>query len=179
MNLYDLNTNNITMNIDGKDMEMRTAICYGKEIDRWSVSRCGKVWSSGRGQNKLISGRKMYSFTKEGKHLDGIMICLKTQAGFWDDGSGHTHESYSGWFRRDISIHKIVMDTWAPLYDNPPEGVSWEFWEIGRKYPDNLKFYSESVVIDHIDDDPTNNHLDNLKRTTNLKNNPHRKAKGI
>ena len=55
------------------------------------------------------------------------------------------------------------MDTWAPLYDNPPEGVSWEFWEIGRKYPDNLKFYSESVVIDHIDDDPTNNHLDNLK----------------
>ena len=179
MNLFDLNTNTITMNIDGKDMEMRTAICYGKEIDKWLVSECGKVWSTARGQNKFLSGKKNYSFTKEGKHMNGIQLTLKTPVGFWEDGSGYTHESYRGWLRRDIAVHKIVMDTLAPLYDNPPVGVSWETWEKIRDYPDNLTFYSESVVIDHIDNDPTNNRLDNLKRTTNMKNNSHRKAKGI
>ena len=179
MNLFDLNTDKIIMNMNGKDIEMKPAICYGKEIDKWLVSRCGKVWSTAQGQNKFLSGQKMYSFTKEGKHLDSIQMSIKTRAGFWEDGSGNSHESYGDWIHRDISVHKIVMDTWAPLYDNPPEGVSWEFWKIGRKYPDNLTFYSESVVIDHIDNDPTNNHCDNLKRTTNMKNNPHRKARGI
>ena len=45
MNLFDLNNDIITMNIDGKDMEMRHPICYGKQYDKWLVSECGKVWS--------------------------------------------------------------------------------------------------------------------------------------
>ena len=45
MNLFDFNSNNITMNIEGKDIEMKPAICYGKEYDNWLVSRCGIVWS--------------------------------------------------------------------------------------------------------------------------------------
>ena len=54
MNLFDLNSDKITINIDGKDMEMRHPILYGKVYDRWLVSRCGKVWSLPL--NKLIQG---------------------------------------------------------------------------------------------------------------------------
>ena len=176
MNLYDLNSDNTTLNIDGKDIEMKPAICFDKEYDRWLVSRCGKVWSVRR--NKLIEGHISYSYNVDSKVINKIDYSIMTEPDWWGDGSGACHHSGYQW-RRAIGAHKMIMDTWAPLYDNPPEGVSWEFWEIGREYPDNLKFYSESVVIDHIDDDPTNNNLNNLKRTTNMKNNPHRKARGI
>jgi hypothetical protein len=36
---------NITMNIDGKDIEMKPTICFDKVYDKWVVSKCGKVWS--------------------------------------------------------------------------------------------------------------------------------------
>ena len=72
------------------------------------------------------------------------------------------------------------MDTWAPLYDNPPDSIVWEEWEIVRRdLPSVYNLISKSVVIDHIDDDPTNNHLDNLRRTTSWGNQHTRKSKGI
>tara|TARA_B110000211_G_scaffold3597_1_gene4221 strand:- start:354 stop:575 length:222 start_codon:yes stop_codon:yes gene_type:complete len=73
----------------------------------------------------------------------------------------------------------MVMDTWLPLYDNPPEGIVWEEWEKVRDLPSVYNLISKSVVIDHIDDDPTNNRLDNLRRVTNWDNNKTRKLKGI
>ena len=76
MNLYDLNSDKITMLIDGKDIKMIPAICFGKVIDKWLVSKCGKVWSTARGQNKLLFGRKGYRYTKEGKRLIGIQLKL-------------------------------------------------------------------------------------------------------
>jgi hypothetical protein len=72
------------------------------------------------------------------------------------------------------------MDTWAPLYDNPPEGIVWEEWEIVRRdMPTVYNHISKTVVIDHIDDNPMNNHIDNLRRTTSWDNQKTRKAKGI
>ena len=72
MNLFDMNSDVITVNIDGKDIEMKPAICFDRVIDKWLVSRCGKIWSNGRGQNKLLSGKKAYSYNKEGKTLRGV-----------------------------------------------------------------------------------------------------------
>ena len=71
------------------------------------------------------------------------------------------------------------MDTWKPLYDNPPQGIVWEEWEKVRDFPTVYNHISKTLVIDHIDDDPTTNHYDNLKRTTQWENNPTRKAQGI
>ena len=81
MNLYDLNTNNITMNIDGKDIEMKHPICYGKEYDRWLVSRCGKIWSIKK--NKLIRGHKKTAILNGKKYLDSIDYQLVTEEDWW------------------------------------------------------------------------------------------------
>ena len=179
MNLFDMNSDNTTMNIDGKDIEMKPAICYDRVIDKWLVSKCGKIWSNAQGQNKLLSGRKHYQYLKEGKTLVNIQVNLKTPIGFWEDGSGCHHESYGKWVGREVSVHKIIMDTWAPLYDNPPEGVSWEQWEIVRELDTVYDYLKKTVCIDHVDNNPTNNHLDNLRRLNPLDNNKTRKAKGI
>ena len=171
MSLFDLDNDNTVMNIDGKDIEMKHPICHGKEYDRWLVSKCGKVWSLHF--NKLITGR-----TKSGGY---IQFGVYTAIGFWEDGSGTISPSREHIDResRDIVLHKIVMDTWAPLYDNPPEGIAWEEWEIVRKLPSVFNHISKTVVIDHIDDVKKNNHLDNLRRSNSWDNNYSRKAKGI
>ena len=174
MNLFDTDTDNIIINIDGQDIEMKPAICYGKVYDKWYVSKCGKVWSIK--YNRLLKGRIAYEFKKEGKRIRGKILTISTPLGFWEDGSGNTCAKVNT-EERKIVYHKVIMDTWKPLYDNPPVGVSWETWVNVRDYPDNLKFYSESVAIDHIDNDTTNNHIDNLRRVTQWDNNPHIKKR--
>ena len=179
MNLIDMNANDITMCIDGKDIEMKYPICYGKIYEGWLVSKCGKIWSLTN--NKLIKGSKVFVRRKDGSRVTTDMkTYMSVPKGFWEDGSGY---NYNGKRRntihRNIKIHKMVMDTWAPLYDNPPEGIVWEEWEIVRDLPSVYNHISKTICIDHIDDDPTNNHLDNLRRVTSWDNQSTRKAKGI
>ena len=176
-----MNSDVITMNIDGKDIEMRHPICYGKEYDKWLVSKCGKVWSIT--YNKLMKGSRSYHYNKNGRSSlhDIKYSIIVNEADWWGDGSGRPpgDRQGCGW-RRDIKSHKMVIDTWKPLYDNPPENITWEEWEKVRdELPNVYDHISKTVVIDHIDDDPMNNHLDNLRRTTSWDNNHHRKAKGI
>tara|TARA_R110000824_G_scaffold97745_1_gene233438 strand:- start:51 stop:584 length:534 start_codon:yes stop_codon:yes gene_type:complete len=177
MNLFDLNSDKIIYNIDGKDIEMKYPICFGKEYDRWLVSKCGKVWSLHF--NKLIKGNKNGLVRNGKKYLQCIDYQLAVEEDWWGDGSATTRHHKHKHCQRHISAHKMVMDTWKPLYDNPPEGVVWEEWEIVRDLPSVYNHIYKTVVIDHIDDDPTNNHLDNLRRVNSWDNQVTRKAKGI
>ena len=178
MNLYDLNSDKIIMNIDGQDIEMKPAICYGKEYDNWLVSKCGKIWSMKK--KCIITGQKTCAHKKNTKTLRAITYSMMMdESDWWGDGSGQLHHGGYQW-KRQITGHKMVMDTWAPLYDNPPEGISWEEWEIVRRdLPSVYNHISKTVCIDHIDDNPANNHLDNLRRVTPWDNQSTRKAKGI
>jgi hypothetical protein len=177
VNLFDMNSDNIIMNIDGKDIEMKPPICFGKVYDKWLVSECGKVWSVKKG--KLIEGHKVYAYNKNSRVIGCIDYSIMTvEKDWWGDGSGVLHhQRYQ--HKRQIVAHKMIMDTWAPLYDNPPEGIVWEEWEIVRDLPSVYNHISKTIVIDHIDDDPTNNHLDNLRRVTSWDNQNTRKSKGI
>jgi len=179
MNLFYLNSDKIIYNIDGKDIEMKHPICFGKVYDKWLVSRCGKVWSISR--KRFISGTKSYVPTKKGKRLTDVKMKITTPIGFWEDGSGRPRQRNPGdkVEERNIRYHKVVIDTWKPLYDNPPEGIVWEEWKIVRDLPSVYNHITKTITIDHIDDDPTNNHLDNLRRVTSWDNNYSRKAKGI
>ena len=139
MNLFDLNSDIITMNIDGKDIEMKHPICFGKVYDKWLVSKCGKVWSFK--WNKLLTGYKSQHYNKKDTKLSCIQYSIMVnESDWWGDGSGSLHHTGWGW-KRQISCHTMVMDTYAPLYDNPPEGIVWKEWEIVRDLP---------TVYDHI-----------------------------
>jgi hypothetical protein len=179
MSLFNEDSDNIIMNIDGKDIEMKHPICFGKEYDKWLVSRCGKVWSLTH--NKLIKGAKGFIRRKDGSRvITEVKTYMSVSKGFWEDGSGYDENGKLGdRIRRNIKMHKMIIDTWKPLYDNPPEGIVREEWEKVRDFPSVYNHISKTICIDHIDDDPTNNHLDNLRRVTHWDNQASRKAKGI
>ena len=178
MNLYDLNNDNTIINIDGKDIEMKQPICYGKIYDKWLVSKCGKVW--GVTSNRLLKGTIVYNYKKEGKRISAVKLTIHAPIGFWEDGSGNNSGGRARTtIERTIKYHKIILDTWAPLYDNPPEGIVWEEWEIVRDLPSVYNYISKSIWVDHIDDNPQNNHIDNLRRVTTWDNQATRKSKGI
>ena len=172
-----MNSDKVTMSIDGKDIEMKHPICYDKVIDKWLVSKCGKVWSNLK--NRLLLGGRNYNYNFSTKRFTSIKLNLRTPIEFWEDGSGNIDVKGGKDKKRDIQLHKLVIDTWAPLYDNPPEGIVWEEWKIVRDLPSVYNHITKTITIDHIDDDPTNNHLDNLRRVTSWDNNYSRKAKGI
>ena len=178
MSLFDLDNDNTVMNIDGKDIEMKPAICFGKVYDKWLVSKCAKVWSLHK--NRQLSGQACHSSLAhhEKPKLRKILFTftLNQYEDWWGDGSGQQKD---GSLTRLIPAHKMVIDTWAPLYDNPPVGIIWEEWEIVRDLPSVYNHISKTVCIDHIDDNPANNHLDNLRRVTTWDNQSSRKAKGI
>ena len=92
-----------------------------------------------------------YSFLKNSKYLKSIVYTVMVdEEDFWGDGSSSLHIAGYQW-KREITCHKMIMDTWAPLYDNPPIGFCPKEWKIARKLPTILLGISRSIAIDHID----------------------------
>ena len=173
MNLFDTDTDNIIIiNIDGKDIEMKLAMCFGKIFDNWLVSKCGRVWSFPK--KRFLRG------SIHSRKNPYIQLKIRTEEGYWEDGSGWVEpRPWNNPVHRKIMMHRLVIDTWKPLWDNPPEGITWEQWEIVRELDTVYNHISKVGSIDHIDNNKTNNHIDNLRRVNDWDNNFTRKEKGI
>ena len=70
-----------------------------------------------------------------------------------------------------LRVHQAVMWSWKPIDDYPP--VPKEEWD---KTPESVKqLLRESICVDHIDGNSLNNHVDNLRYTSQKGNNVWRK----
>jgi hypothetical protein len=72
-----------------------------------------------------------------------------------------------------LTTHCAVMRAFKPLDDHPPVNkVDWD------KTPESAKeILKKLMIIDHIDDNPFNNHVSNLRWCTPYENNPHNKKR--
>jgi len=67
-----------------------------------------------------------------------------------------------------IPAHKAVIETFRPIKDNLPS--PWD--EVKEHLTEEcFKVLQRLYTVDHIDDDPTNNHLNNLQYVTAEQNN--------
>ena len=69
--------------------------------------------------------------------------------------------------QRTMAIHKLLANTHMSVDDFPPERIAGVYADL----PEEVKqWIRETVVINHIDHDPTNNDISNLEYVTPREN---------
>ncbi len=143
-------------------------------IPNYYVSECGKVWSA-----KVKKWKSVFKNWR-GKKGEGKPKCydfsVTTPAQpFRDRGMKYKKKSTTrdtAEFR--IKIHHAVKTVWHPFEDYSHEiGISKEIWN--ETHPIIQGILHDTMLIDHKDDDVSNNHLSNLQYSTPLKNSNFRK----
>ena len=110
-------------------------------------------------------------------------VNLSVPVGYYDDyeycasttGGGYVSKTVT---KPNIRFHRVAIETWKPFEEwcheaDPP--IPLEDWD---KTPESVKkFVLESYYVDHIDDDTSNAHVDNLRYCTPPRNSNYRKGK--
>ena len=162
----------------------KQVVRFGKMIDGYKVSNMGRV--RGPKGNVLIPVCKKnpYKKTKDGNQEESSedykkqksASALRVTISFDDDifpDYKYSKRSYKGRSRLTINIHKLVMDAFKPIDEYPP--ISKEEWD---KTPESAKqLIRDTVFIDHINDDPYDNRVENLRWVTPLQNSNYRKQR--
>ncbi len=153
-------------------IEFRQGNKYGIPVDLWA-SQCGKVYNI-----KTKRYRKPYLKNREKKSLGLPPKCSEvkvTMPGkpFWD--AGHQYAVKKGTTDKveiKFSTHQLIMSAWRPVNEYPPDRLK-NCW---KDLPEEAKKYiAECVIVDHKNNKPLDNRLENLHYFTPLENSNHRK----
>ena len=150
--------------------EFKPIVRWNKVIPGYFISKYGKVIST-RGKTpiemKIIKNRQVGASNSKRKVLS-TSFKVGLPPDFFDD---YVYKSTDGKESSNSSVriatHRAVMETWKPIDEYPPNQLKND-WD---KAPESFKqWVKDTAFIDHIDDDPTNNCLDNLRWVTPLQN---------
>ena len=157
----------------------RTLIVDGKEHPWYSVSNFGRVRSHlqvvSRGPKGFTTIYNPY-FSKDlalvkNKRGDGslakIRVSLQFPEDFFEDYQYRRKRDTDSNTNKPCDLHQLVMGAFRPMDDYPPDKLK-DCW---NDIPEDAKTWiKQTVTINHIDHDPTNNHVDNLEYVTQREN---------
>ena len=160
--------------------EWRTVVIDGKENPWYSVSNLGNVRShlqnislgAHRGFNRSFNPNLCKDLTPiERKNRDGSISRLEIKfqfpEDFFEDYQYARNNRRTTSVERKCLVHKLVMEAFCPMDEFPPDRLK-EDW---NSIPESAKTWiKETVYINHIDHDPSNNRVDNLEYVTPREN---------
>tara|TARA_Y200000002_G_scaffold293196_1_gene247385 strand:+ start:846 stop:1436 length:591 start_codon:yes stop_codon:yes gene_type:complete len=181
------------LNILGEEGDFKPLMRYGHVIPYYYVSKDGKILSVRTNKPKILNPQ--YQDNRQGYQAPRLVGCRvdKREAPELFEEYDYTlsqqsqqrtaSDPNSPYYQRltkdpnkitiQVKCHRAVMETWKPIDEYPP--IPKEDWD---KTPESAKtFIKDCVIIDHIDSDTTNNHIDNL-RWCSQKENQHDRKRG-
>ena len=154
-NFFDL-TDEPTVTITDGEEELRPLVFEGVTYVEYSVSNLGNIYSHKSGN--MVDRRR--STPVNISHVDGQVNGR--------GGASYVSLSLKGIGSKRVTVHKLVMATFRPVDQYPPKQIPLEDY---RQCPQSVKdWIQRTVVINHIDHNCHNNHVDNLEYTTQLDN---------
>ena len=159
------------INIFGEE-EFKPVVRYQREIPGYYVSMDGRIYSEKT--NMIRSATKSYDYNSTGKKRSkNHIVTLDIPIGHYPDYSFRKRRKTDNSELITISVHRVVMETWKPIDKNPP--IPKEDWDI---CPESAKqWIRDTAIVDHKDDNPSNNHVDNLQWVIPKDNEPNRKKR--
>ena len=154
------------------------------------VSRDGRILSISVRRNRkpvIISPKRAQSLDKwtsnNGNYVKPPAVNLSIPIGYYEDyvytasttGDGYVSKNIT---KPNVRFHRVAIETWKPFEEwcheaDPP--IPLEDWD---KTPESVKkFVLESYYVDHMDDNTSNAHVDNLRYCTPPRNSNYRKGK--
>jgi hypothetical protein len=144
----------------------KPAIKFGVVIPNYFISNLGRVKDE---NGKVLRASKRGSKYRTGgpgpKSIVNITIPKNLFKHRQDEGIGFVHIR--------IVVHRLVIETFKPLDEYPP--IPKHEWDT---LPESAKeIIRNCCIVDHIDNNPFNNRIENLRWCTPLENNPANKKK--
>ena len=158
--------------------EWRTVVINGKENPWYSVSNFGNVRS--HLQRKGCGGKGgFYTFYNPNYNKDIIQrinkrrsyssqeVKIQCPENFFEDYQYCKNRNSDSNVTKVCSVHSLVMAAFRPMDDYPPDRLK-DCW---NNLPEVAKTWiKETVIIHHINHNPTDNHVDNLVYVTPREN---------
>jgi len=152
---------------------IRPVVYKKKTVAGYYIAESGNVYSSfcgkGKGKGRVIAeGSQIVDYLRLLNPSTSKMhkyFHLKVPPKFYD----YEYRSTGKGQRQTLSVqvHSLVMQTWRPVDDYPPESIKhvWDQTPIEVK---NL--LADCLFVNHIDHDPYNNNVSNLEYCTPMHN---------